>query len=535
MHLITSGTFLPAEFSTEVGLLPPSFLPLANKRLYEHQVNFLRNSLNIENIFLSLPNSFKLTEYEEQSLENLGIKVIWVDENLSLAESILECINSLENEPSQLTILHGDTLFMDTKYPVGDFISIHKNKGFYERASFVENSSELELRDIWPQEGESVVSGYFSFNFPKLFRERLEEKKNFVEALNEYNKTNPFNILSQGDWLDFGHINSFYQSRALLTTERSFNDLFIDKKIVKKSSEDKPSKIFAEANWFNELPLPLRRFIPSLLGFDRGDASFMNSYYETEYLYHLPLSDLYSFCNLNESKWKQIFLSIQELLNLFSKYKNKGVINGKEYVQLYLKNTLNRLEAFEEQSGISISDIKFSYSGKPGKLSLREIAVLTSDHISSDVQIEESIIHGDFCFSNLIFDSRSESIKCIDPRGQDLNGNITLYGDKRYDYAKLFHSVVGLYDLIISGQYNLHEENKEYFLEFFQTNLDSESIKLEFDRTILMPSGINKKEIHALTILLFLSMLPLHSDYPARQKAFIANSLRLFHDLNSNR
>jgi hypothetical protein len=44
---------------------------------------------------------------------------------------------------------------------------------------------------------------------------------------------------------------------------------------------------------------------------------------------------------------------------------------------------------------------------------------------------------------------------------------------------------------------------------------------------VLEPSGYEEKEILAITIQLFLSMLPLHSDRPERQKAFIANAIRL--------
>jgi hypothetical protein len=37
-------------------------------------------------------------------------------------------------------------------------------------------------------------------------------------------------------------------------------------------------------------------------------------------------------------------------------------------------------------------------------------------------------------------------------------------------------------------------------------------------------------DVQPLVVLLFLSMLPLHSDNPARQAAFFANALRLYID-----
>ena len=39
---ITSGTYVNREFQIELGKIPPCFLPLANNKLYVHQINVLR-------------------------------------------------------------------------------------------------------------------------------------------------------------------------------------------------------------------------------------------------------------------------------------------------------------------------------------------------------------------------------------------------------------------------------------------------------------------------------------------------------------
>ena len=54
-----------------------------------------------------------------------------------------------------------------------------------------------------------------------------------------------------------------------------------------------------------------------------------------------------------------------------------------------------------------------------------------------------SIMHGDFCLSNILYDLRSRICKLLDPRGSF--GASGIYGDPRYDVAKLYHSVYGLY------------------------------------------------------------------------------------------
>ena len=45
MILITSGAYIHQDLVSEIGLLPPSFLPLANRRLYEYQLKLLKQNL----------------------------------------------------------------------------------------------------------------------------------------------------------------------------------------------------------------------------------------------------------------------------------------------------------------------------------------------------------------------------------------------------------------------------------------------------------------------------------------------------------
>ena len=142
-----------------------------------------------------------------------------------------------------------------------------------------------------------------------------------------------------------------------------------------------------------------------------------------------------------------------------------------------------------------------------------------------------SLIHGDFCFSNILFDFRKMNIKVIDPRGIDFKNNITMYGDYRYDIAKLSHSIIGLYDFIISGFYTL---NSNFYNLNFEIYNNKNSLEIQ---QYFLNKNINIKKIidiksQCLMINLFLSMLPLHNDNKQRQLALLSNSFRLFNDLN---
>lgn len=63
-----------------------------------------------------------------------------------------------------------------------------------------------------------------------------------------------------------------------------------------------------------------------------------------------------------------------------------------------------------------------------------------------------TLIHGDPTFSNILVD-RSDKPWFIDPRG--FFGGIALFGDRRYDWAKLYYSTVGNYDSFNRKQFLL--------------------------------------------------------------------------------
>ncbi|WP_421867960.1 hypothetical protein [Motiliproteus sp.] len=140
MFLITSGAYISQEFASELGCLPPSFLPLGNRCLYEYQIA-LAEPLS-DDIYLSIPESFELSDYEQAFIAEHSVKLITVPEGLSLGESVLYCLNMAQCGNSQLQILHGDTLFQNL--PKGnDLVSISPNSGYYRRALSQQHSAQL--------------------------------------------------------------------------------------------------------------------------------------------------------------------------------------------------------------------------------------------------------------------------------------------------------------------------------------------------------------------------------------------------------
>ena len=62
-------------------------------------------------VFLSLPKYLILPPYDVNKLEEYGIKILFLDNNLSLGQSIYNTMDQIGS--AFIRILHGDTLIKD--------------------------------------------------------------------------------------------------------------------------------------------------------------------------------------------------------------------------------------------------------------------------------------------------------------------------------------------------------------------------------------------------------------------------------------
>jgi len=518
MLLISSAAYVEQDLAFEVGRLPPAFLPIGNKRLYEHQVEFLK-PLN-QPIYLSVPESFKVSAFDTLRLAELNIRLIVVPDGLTLGNSVLYCWSATGEPFTSLTILHGDTLFIGTAFANSDFVTTHKNVGAYSRAKVGLNGAAVHhYTNEFVEDEQLVLSGLFSFSKPQLFMQGiLHNKGDFIGGLEHYNKKQKVAEVSDGVWLDFGHLNSFFRSRSLMTTQRVFNDLKIEPRKVIKASQDK-TKMLAESNWFKRLPLELAMHIPALLADYAEDGD--KASYALEYLYLLPLSDLLVFGRLSDAYWHHIFSAAYGITVQFACYQPEQ-FNLAKANDIYLPKTLERIQKLKSADFFKqIAPIGFNDAEK-----ISSMAIDSAKYISPVASAHVGIVHGDYCFSNILFDSRTQALKLIDPRGVDSSGNVTVYGDMRYDVAKFYHSVVGCYDFIIAGRYTVDGSKISFFEQERLQRLSN-----IFDKVFFENGVFNKVEILAINVQLFISMLPLHSDRPDRQVAMLLNAERLYQQL----
>ena len=136
---------------------------------------------------------------------------------------------------------------------------------------------------------------------------------------------------------------------------------------------------------------------------------------------------------------------------------------------------------------------------------------------------ELSVSHGDLCFSNILFSASTQTFHLIDPRGADRADEI--YSDPYYDVAKLSHSVLGDYDFIVAGLFELtHRDDLTLSLEIEPA--PGEEQRSQFGAA-LARSGFDYELVRVCEASLFLSMLPLHIDSPKRVTAFALRALEI--------
>lgn len=526
VRLIMSGAVVGQELAAEFGPLPPAFLPVGVQRLYELQIESLQGRA----AHLVLPESFGVPAHDAARLAELGVEIVPIPEGLRLGEAVVYALNAIGAGDVPVHLLHGDTLIPAPPLSDHDVIVGGPRASEYAWAEMETDADGRVLSLVTTaageegSEGRPIAAGYFAFaSALDLLRSLTRLRGDFIGGLNHYIEGHPVRLVTAADWLDFGHLTTFFQSRLAVTTARAFNTVRIDGLTARKSSED-TSKMQAEAHWLQAAPPAVQIYSARLLGFglERGRA-----FYETEYEYLPVLSELFVHGDLPRKPWLRILASCEAFLAALAAVRGDG--SGDRALRvLAADKTLERLEAFARASGQSVT-APMHYAGRPCP-SLVEIAERLAPAMGLASGRRDCAMHGDLCFSNILWDSRVRRIKAIDPRGL-VGQEPTLYGDVRYDLAKLAHSIVGRYDQIIAGRYRLERYGADYDLAFDPVACQPWLEGALGDLAVDGVGGLSEP-VRAVMASLFLSMLPLHADRPERQQAFIGNALRLWSALD---
>lgn len=260
-----------------------------------------------------------------------------------------------------------------------------------------------------------------------------------------------------------------YESRAFNTVEDQ----------VVKSSKD-ALKLFYEFNHYCLLPQEIKGYFPNPISYtfdgsvarysmDRIDSNNLGLLIATDQITDLQLSK--ALCEVFEFK-RKCPIREETPLKVFD-VSYKLVIEKTEARIAYNQQLLKILD--------KLKDAYFTYASSRKTWNL-------------------SVSHGDLCFSNILWDEKTETIKLVDPRGAATLED--LYLDEYYDLAKLSHSIFGNYEGILYG----HPIKTKGIQDLFLSHLDTQNISLEL--------------LKVYEASLFLSMIPLHSENEERSMLF---------------
>ncbi|WP_206245240.1 phosphotransferase [Novosphingobium terrae] len=522
LWLILSGAYVGQELAIELGQLPPSMIPVGHSRLYEMQLDAIGPG---QRVYLALPAQYQPPIEDLRRLRDRGVQIVQMPEGLTLGEAVVYAFNYIGVSDHPVRILHGDTFVRDIPEAI-DTIAVASSSDDYQWADVEVKDglvTKLHTASAGANGGDRLVAtGYFACSSCSLLlRSIVLSHGDFIAGLQEYNRQRPLQASSVEQWLDFGHIQTFFQSRRSASTARAFNDVRIGQHVVRKSSASNAQKIRAETRWLADAPPALLPFCSRVIDSGEGpDGPF----YETEYEYMLTLSELYLFGSIGRTGWTRVVNACADFLQTCASLESGAMDNTT--LRLLTNNMFGRLERFARETGFDI-EAPTALDGSPLP-SLLAIAEQVQARIDLETPRPQRAMHGDFCFSNIFYNARARRVRVIDPRGFAEEGVFSHYGDSRYDMAKLAHSAIGQYDLIIGGRYHCERQSPTGFKLEFENTPGRLWLKDAFGEITVQGQRLACDEIQAIMTGLFLSMLPLHSDRPDRQQAFIANALRLF-------
>jgi len=536
--MIPSAKVVNSELQSLYGSIPSLLLPYKEGNVLEYLYN--KYIKRVDKIIL-LVHDEKEKIYEFVNRKNLFIEICDVDQIVDLGYSIKTGLKYLDQNIGlqnieKLVINFGDTIvdsllidmdLMDDSF----FYAITDDCGRWT-TFYLNSNSELKIIDKEYNDNlhkYNTFVGLYVFSNTTLLLSLLEKKKSdkidsFYYALKKYSGSRPLKMIETEEWYDVGHIDMLYDAQRDVK-ERYFNSIAIDKRrgILIKNSDHK-MKLINEIQWYLKIPKGLQYICPRIFDYS---LDYNTSFISMEYYGYSTLHDLFVYSDIDIEMWKKIFLRLISVLEDMENYKlmlPESEIRSSLY-DMYVTKTFKRLTELKSSGfpfiydqSIIINNMEFNslnyYINKiPELMDMYEI--YNTKHFN--------IIHGDLCLSNILYEKNSELIRLIDPRGSF--GNYDIYGDQRYDIAKLAHSVIGKYDLIIKDLFTLQIDGNEISFSFYNAEKykEIENIFLNF----LKKYNYNSEQIMLIQALLFLSMIPLHSDYPKRQYAMLATGINI--------
>lgn len=535
--LILSAGQINDELSKIFGKIPSGLIPINGKPVIFRIIDKLLNE-EIKNISITVGYKKEILEeiITAQYKNQCDIQFIESDFKKPPGNSIKDSMSQCNEE--KLLIILGDTLINNNLTELvnkgknlvltsNDFVNtenwcvITKNKGKLDEIfdkKILENNKKYH----------ALVGCYF-FNNVNLLKNCLDEFKDderleISSIIKKIKEKEEFYSEKAQEWLDVGHLENYFSTKQFVLKARYFNRLQFDdsgENVIKTSTNNE--KLINEINWYKQIPNEILDLVPKIL-----DSSVVeNPFIKLEYIKHPTLSELWLYGDFSSNFWKEIINELFIIIQKFKKYNYR--VTEQEYNSMYFGKTQDRINELIKNNVIfkEIFEHDFIFINskklKNWKLMIEQIKEKINIMFNED---DNCLVHGDLYFSNILYDSEKRNFKLIDPRG---TWGQRIAGDIKYDIAKIRHSIAGGFDTITNGLYSANHQrpNKIDYNVFVPKN--NQTIRNELDNII--EKNWKLDEIKMIEGLLFISMLPLHSDSLERQLALFCIGIERLNEI----
>ncbi|WP_456023016.1 hypothetical protein [Pseudomonas protegens] len=326
---------------------------------------------------------------------------------------------------------------------------------------------------------------------------------------------------------DLGKIRDFLSYTSGSTATRHFNEMQMDAYYYTKRSTDK-TKMRAEYSFYSLAPEGMRPWLIQPFDFqDDGDrASYKMLRY---YLADTALQWVHGAFE------PDTFTSFVDRLLFFLSERSRQACTKEQSAatarELFVSKLEKRVEQFlAMEEGQRINRLAASATPELDISRQLERFVKLYKRFEKGFAFDYRVVgHGDPCFSNILYDQQRYLLKLIDPKGALTEEG--LWTHPLYDLCKVSHSALGDYDFINNGLYHVgFTDSNQLLLSFKHTN--HSVLKPVFVQRV-KAAGHDVRVMRLGEASLFLSMLPLHIDYPNKVIAFLLNAHHILNEVES--
>jgi hypothetical protein len=450
-----------------------------------------------------------------------ALNIISVTETVGINDTLQQALEQIKEDSVIINLV----TTIPVEYPQPDTVYIDKSfsqNEYYSGFIFKNNKITFKRKGDGNESKFQAFTGVFRTGKKAIQNalKKVKSKSDLLEVVQVLQSSAKLKYEAI-EWIDLGHEINYADARKKLLSSRVFNAISVNNNsgTLKKKSRNKV-KLANEIKYIAMLPGEFQLLYPRIVS-----ANAENGEAEMEYYGYPNLSEYQLYRTIEPSQWEKAFSLLQYIIEQMKTHRFS--IGKNTHMQFYYSKTNERIAQFKKEMGTEplVNKKEVVINGLPCK-NFEVLRPRVLQRIEKLYNEEDfSIMHGDLCFNNILFDIFSNTLKLIDPRGSFGENCVGIYGDIKYDIAKLLHSSVSHYDYIVNNLFRYKEGKNEVQYSFpLRENaalLESLSLKL------VKHLGYDRDDLMFIVGLLFLSMCPLHPGNTDRQKLMYFHGIYL--------